>query len=78
MTEPRHERYPLASGVELHTVHWGPADGGDPELPPWLLVHGIPPSALLAGERFLTLPLDHVVKQQVVPIVGPLAAELNQ
>ena len=47
MTEPRHERYPLASGVELHTVHWGPADGGDPELPPWLLVHGLASNARL-------------------------------
>ena len=48
--EPRHEWYPLASGVELHTVHWDPID--QPSAPsdaptPVLLVHGLASNARL-------------------------------
>ena len=44
--EPRHERHSLASGVELHAVHWDPPRP-DPELTPWLLVHGLASNARL-------------------------------
>jgi pimeloyl-ACP methyl ester carboxylesterase len=47
MTEPRHRRHPLASGVELHAMHWDPADDADGSLPPWLLVHGLASNARL-------------------------------
>ena len=42
--EPRHEWHPLASGVELHAVHWDPpATTGVP----FLLVHGLASNARL-------------------------------
>jgi len=44
--EPRHERHALPSGVELHAVHWDPPRP-DPELTPWLLVHGLASNARL-------------------------------
>ncbi len=47
MIEPRHVMHPLPSGVELHGVHWDPADGADPDLVPWLLVHGLASNARL-------------------------------
>ena len=47
MTEPRHEHHALSSGVELHAVHWEADVGFDPELPPWLLVHGLASNARL-------------------------------
>jgi pimeloyl-ACP methyl ester carboxylesterase len=45
--EPRHEWHRLASGVELHTVHWHPrpAMGGDHVA--FLLVHGLASNARL-------------------------------
>jgi len=42
--EPRHEWVALASGVELHLVHWDPVDA---TRPPWLLVHGLASNARL-------------------------------
>lgn len=49
--EPRHEWHALASGVELHGVHWDPptaalpsASSGD-EFVPFLLVHGLASNA---------------------------------
>jgi pimeloyl-ACP methyl ester carboxylesterase len=45
--EPRHEFHPLASGVELHAVHWTRPDGVDASLAPWLLVHGLASNARL-------------------------------
>jgi len=47
MIEPRHHWHALRSGVELHAVHWEPAPGSDPALPPWLLVHGLASNARL-------------------------------
>jgi len=47
MTEPRHEHHALASGVELHAVHWSADGGGRSALPPWLLVHGLASNARL-------------------------------
>lgn len=46
---PRHEMHPLASGVELHAVHWDPAprERGRTDLRPWLLVHGLASNARL-------------------------------
>jgi pimeloyl-ACP methyl ester carboxylesterase len=46
-TEPRHEHHALASGVELHTVRWGPADAAPDDPPPVLLVHGLASNARL-------------------------------
>ena len=45
--EPRHERHALASGVELHTVHWDPTSPADDGQPPFLLVHGLASNARL-------------------------------
>ena len=47
MIEPRFEHHALPSGVELHAVHWEADGGSDPELPPWLLVHGLASNARL-------------------------------
>lgn len=47
MTEPRHEHHALASGVELHAVHWAANDAGASALQPWLLVHGLASNARL-------------------------------
>ncbi len=47
--EPRHEWHTLASGAELHAVHWDPprqaASGDEPV--PFLLVHGLASNARL-------------------------------
>ena len=45
--EPRHEWHTLASGVELHAVHWDPPTSGTPEQVPFLLVHGLASNARL-------------------------------
>ncbi len=49
--EPRHEWHSLASGVELHGVHWDPAEpagaDADGEPMPFLLVHGLASNARL-------------------------------
>ncbi len=45
--EPRHEWHALASGVELHAVHWDPASPGTDEAVPFLLVHGLASNARL-------------------------------
>lgn len=45
--EPRHERHALASGVELHAVHWDPTSPPDVGRPPFLLVHGLASNARL-------------------------------
>ncbi len=42
--EPMHQRHALASGVELHAVHWNPVDATER---PWLLVHGLASNARL-------------------------------
>jgi len=42
--EPRHEWHPLASGVELHAVHWDPPTTSGV---PFLLVHGLASNARL-------------------------------
>lgn len=47
VSEPRHEWHALASGVDLHAVHWDPAIAADPPLPAWLLVHGLASNARL-------------------------------
>lgn len=48
---PRHEFHRLASGVELHAVHWTPPSevdtASDTTRPPWLLVHGLASNARL-------------------------------
>jgi pimeloyl-ACP methyl ester carboxylesterase len=44
--EPRHEWHPLASGVELHAVHWDPTSRSD-DGAPFLLVHGLASNARL-------------------------------
>lgn len=46
-TEPQHAFHALSSGVELHAVHWTSPDAVDPNLPPWLLVHGLASNARL-------------------------------
>jgi pimeloyl-ACP methyl ester carboxylesterase len=43
---PRHEWHPIASGVELHCVHWDPPTDA-PEGARWLLVHGLASNARL-------------------------------
>ena len=45
--EPRHEWHTLASGVELHAVHWDPPTSGTPDQVPFLLVHGLASNARL-------------------------------
>ena len=47
--EPRHEWHPLASGVELHAVHWDPPATAPSigECVPFLLVHGLASNARL-------------------------------
>jgi pimeloyl-ACP methyl ester carboxylesterase len=45
--EPRHEWTALASGVELHTVHWDPISPPDEGQTPFLLVHGLASNARL-------------------------------
>ena len=50
VVEPRHEWLTLSSGVELHTVHWDPADPPTPssgDAVPVLLVHGLASNARL-------------------------------
>jgi len=44
--QPRHEWHPLASGVELHALHWDPAGDSD-ERVNFLLVHGLASNARL-------------------------------
>jgi pimeloyl-ACP methyl ester carboxylesterase len=46
---PRHERHALASGVELHAVHWDPVgpQASDDARVPVLLVHGLASNARL-------------------------------
>ncbi len=43
---PRHERHALASGVDLHAVHWDVSGGVDDQTP-FLLVHGLASNARL-------------------------------
>lgn len=45
--QPRHEWHPLASGVELHAVHWDPSARSDTDRVPFLLVHGLASNARL-------------------------------
>jgi pimeloyl-ACP methyl ester carboxylesterase len=51
--EPRHEWHPLASGVDLHAVHWDPPPSTSSKSPigttpvPFLLVHGLASNARL-------------------------------
>jgi len=48
ISQPRHEWHPLASGVELHAVHWDPSGVSDvDDLPAFLLVHGLASNARL-------------------------------
>ena len=45
--EPRHEWHTLASGVELHAVHWEPVSTSPDDPVPFLLVHGLASNARL-------------------------------
>lgn len=45
--QPRHEWHPLASGVELHAIHWDPSPRSDVDRVPFLLVHGLASNARL-------------------------------
>ena len=44
---PRPVRHALASGVELHALHWDPPEDVPQRLRPWLLVHGLASNARL-------------------------------
>jgi pimeloyl-ACP methyl ester carboxylesterase len=45
--EPRPNRHVLASGVDLHALHWDPPADTTQVLRPWLLVHGLASNARL-------------------------------
>jgi len=44
---PRTVRHALASGVDLHTLHWDPQPHAGQARRPWLLVHGLASNARL-------------------------------